>query len=447
MIKALAMSNTTVLICFMLLIFASFNPSRGYTLKLIHMDSPDSPYHIANDTLELRHKRWTELSERRYQYHFQELGVVLEGGPGAESRLYDDPIGLLMLAEFYLGTPGSRQLAVIMDTGSSFLWVVGEESPYWLGNYRFLYSSTCSLVSCRRDECRDVPRNNFGCDYLDYCYFIINYIGLDVRGVVATDTITFAAAGGGGSVNYLDIKFGFGLNMSKPENLGSKFRGTGVMGLSNWPSSIAVQVFDSRFSYCIGDLNDPEYGNNRLTFGGELEMQGMWTPILNFSSKIYVSLKKIVVQGEELDIDPTLFEGSLSSGGTIIDTGSPYSYLTDKAYRVFRAKINNTIPLTYGGDEAGKGDLDTLCRTNLWSSEVPIVKFVFDMGAELILDSKNLFHPSGKEDEQCMTIRVSFLGGANDKKVSIIGLLTQQMQHVGIDYNEGKIYFWESSCI
>ncbi|KAL9686774.1 hypothetical protein QQ045_031167 [Rhodiola kirilowii] len=127
--KVVAMSNT--LIFFILVVLASFNPSCEYTLKLVHVDSPGSPYYNANDTLELRYKRWEELSERRYEQHLQNMGN--EGEPIFQAPLLEYPRGL-MLAEFGLGRPSSPQLAVI-DTGSSFMWVVCEKSAYMPGNY------------------------------------------------------------------------------------------------------------------------------------------------------------------------------------------------------------------------------------------------------------------------------------------------------------------------
>uniref|UniRef100_A0A7N0UTX7 Peptidase A1 domain-containing protein n=1 Tax=Kalanchoe fedtschenkoi TaxID=63787 RepID=A0A7N0UTX7_KALFE len=216
--------------------------------------------------------------------------------------------------------------------------------------------------------------------------------------------------------------------------------GTGVMGLMNSRGSVASQ-FQSQFSYCIGDLRDSNHSFNTLALGYDAVLEGMWTPILNYSSKVYVRLQKILVAGEALDIDPIVFEGSIYGGGTVLDSGAPLSYLTDEAYRKLRAKVNESI----ADNTAGKSDLSTLCRDDLEEYEVPFVRFVFDRGAELFLGFSSLFHRASPR-KHCMSVRSSSSVGL-DEKLSLIGLYAQQLHNVGYDYNNGRVYFWESGCV
>ncbi|KAL9687565.1 hypothetical protein QQ045_031969 [Rhodiola kirilowii] len=122
-----AMSNSILIYCFMLLILSSlFKPSCEYTIKLIHIDSQDSPYYNANDTLELRYKRMAEISELRYRQIIQDLEEE------ARARLQADLVEarLKQVTRYLPSEDGLEAFSAILERFSieNFIWGVDDKS-------------------------------------------------------------------------------------------------------------------------------------------------------------------------------------------------------------------------------------------------------------------------------------------------------------------------------
>uniref|UniRef100_A0A7N1A9B6 Peptidase A1 domain-containing protein n=1 Tax=Kalanchoe fedtschenkoi TaxID=63787 RepID=A0A7N1A9B6_KALFE len=322
------------------------------------------------------------------------------------------------------GTPVKQQL-LAMDTGSSVTWVTCIGSAFQAGDYSYLKSTTCTLVTCADPGC--VPYGTLCVHQAAECPFTLKYFSsvASVDGIFVKDTITFSE-----NLSVPSMMFGCGFPKAP---IKEDFSGTGVMGLTNHPLSMASQ-FGSVFSYCIGNMHDPSYGFNTLILNDGL-LLGNSTPILNILSKIYVNLQSITVRGEVLDINPIIFDRDITHGGsgTIMDSGSPKTLLADVAYNALRDKLKQIMaPVS----------AEAMCFYNLQPSQVPEVEFIFEQGAKLSLGMGALFSPGESSPRvQCFNgvKPTSGMSGVLGN-VTLIGINAQQFHNIGYDYNAGKMY-------
>uniref|UniRef100_A0A7N0U6Y9 Peptidase A1 domain-containing protein n=1 Tax=Kalanchoe fedtschenkoi TaxID=63787 RepID=A0A7N0U6Y9_KALFE len=404
-------------------------------VKLVHIDSPASPYRRKYDSPERRDEIWTKLAASRLLqiYHHQVAKKEATDDPPINPyspRLSLDPSGVF-LASLGVGTPVKPQL-LAMDTGSSVTWVTCVASPFQAGDYSYLKSTTFMRVTCADPDC--VPYGAYCAYPADECPFTLKYMssGL-INGIFVKDTLTFSE-----NLKVPNMMFGCGFPEDAP--IREDFTGTGVMGLSNHPFYSMATQFGSVFSYCIGNMHDPSYGFNTLILNEGL-LLGNSTPILNIISKNYVNLKSITVRGEVLDINPIIFDRDISHGGTIMDSASAKTLLADDAYNALRDKLKQIMaPVS----------AEAMCFYNLQPSQVPEVQYIFEQGAKLSLGMEALFSPGQS------TPNVQCFNGVKPTSVTLeeflvrnltlIGINAQQFHNIGYDYTTGRMYISKTDC-
>ncbi|KAK3036321.1 hypothetical protein RJ639_031728 [Escallonia herrerae] len=207
----------------------------------------------------------------------------------------------------------------------------------------------------------------------------------------------------------------------------------GVMGLGNGHLSLARQQ-GTKFSYCIGNIDDRNYMHNRLILGNGAKLLGSSTPLDLYVDLYYLTLESISFDGRNLAISPTIFQRTQQgNGGVLIDSGAELTYLVGDAYEALRSAVElilngvlarATIP----------NQQTRLCYFGSLSqirTPFPVVRFHFSEGATLELGIENLFQVVGNG---IICLSVEKADGKTPRDVSIIGLFMQQNHNIGEEF-------------
>ncbi|KAJ7955697.1 Eukaryotic aspartyl protease family protein [Quillaja saponaria] len=226
-------------------------------------------------------------------------------------------------------------------------------------------------------------------------------------------------------------------------------RHAGVFGLAYRITSIVHKLGDQgskKFSYCIGNLTDPDYGYNTLTLGDGAEVEGDSTPLDVYGGHYHVSLDGISLGEKRLEIDPNTFElnrtAIMVKTGVTIDTGTPYTWLAPAAFHELYNKVKEKLDeFLNQWSEPGR-----LCYEGNVINDLtgfPVVTFYFAGGAELAMDTESMFIQS-EPKAFCMTVLENKEN--NQSKFTIIGLLAQQYYNVAYDINSRKLSLQRIDC-
>jgi hypothetical protein len=117
-------------------------------------------------------------------------------------------------------------------------------------------------------------------------------------GVIATEQLIFGSSDEGtNAVN--NVLFGCSHRNGNYKDR----RFTGVFGLGSGITSVVNQM-GSKFSYCIGNIADPDYSYNQLVLSEGVNMEGYSTPLDVVDGHYQVILEGISVGETRLVIDP-----------------------------------------------------------------------------------------------------------------------------------------------
>ncbi|KAK3028576.1 hypothetical protein RJ639_039267 [Escallonia herrerae] len=401
--------------------------------KLIHYDSVRSPFHNASATI-------TDLATRSLERSITHLSSLRAA---TMDETPEDIRGAMFagtgcfLVSMNIGERMVPQL-VLMDTSSSLLWVhcfpcVGchSSSPIFDPSQ----SSTYYPLPCDHDPyCRahcDQQRNE--------CTYSVTYTdGASSSENIATEKLTFITTEVGSTAS--DIRFGCGRVIQEPDPQLS-----GVMGLGYAETSLANQLAN-KFSYCIGNIHNPDYSYNRLILGDGAIIRGDSTPLEVYKTFYYLTLEGISVGDNRLPIDPHVFQRSRHGhGGVLIDSGTEWTYLVRDAYetltgeveRIIGAKLmraylpNSPEQLCYYGD------------VNRDLVDFPVMTFHFGGKANFKLYRENLFEPI-IQGGFCLSIDVA--NGNTPRDANVIGVVAQQYHNIAYDLSTMTLSFYTIDC-
>ncbi|GLU10538.1 hypothetical protein SLE2022_273320 [Rubroshorea leprosula] len=336
-----------------------------------------------------------------------------------------------------LGEPPVPQL-LVMDSGSDLLWTQCLPCINCFKQFTPIFdpskSSTYKTLPCTSPSCT-VGSSEDKCDPNNNCEFDMTYAdGSTANGVIATEKVTLTTSDEG-MTSVLDVLIGCG-----HENQGIYGQTSGVLGLG--PENVSlVRKLGSKFSYCIGNIRDPQYSYNQLILGNDAVLQGDNTPLDIYNGFYYLTMEGIRIGEKRLNIDRGAFERTASGeGGTVIDSGTTVSFLVEAAYEPLSAEV---ISLLQGKLER-VNDPTFLCYKGDISRDLtgfPVVTFEFAGGAELGLDVLSLFIDNGS-GEFCMAVQES----RNDDQWNMIGVLAQQNYNVGYDLVGKQLTFQRIDC-
>ncbi|KAL5753082.1 hypothetical protein ACOSP7_023253 [Xanthoceras sorbifolium] len=359
--------------------------------------------------------------------------------PNARMRLYDD----LLLNGYYttrlwIGTPPQR-FALIVDTGSTVTYVPcstceqcgRHQDPKFQPDLSSTYQSVKCNIDCNCDQDRV------------QCVYERQYAEMSSSsGVLGEDILSF-----GNESELAPQRAVFGCENVETGDLYSQ-HADGIMGLGRGDLSVVDQlvekgVISDSFSLCYGGM---DIGGGAMVLGGISPPADMvFAHSDPLRSPYYnIDLKKILVAGKPLSLNPKVFDGK---HGTVLDSGTTYAYLPEAAFVAFKEAIMKelqSLKQIRGPDpnyndicfSGGSSDVTKLSDT------FPAVEMAFGNGQKLLVSPENyLFRHSKVRGAYCLGI---FQNGKDP--TTLLGGIIVRNTLVMYDREHSKIGFWKTNC-
>ncbi|GER36665.1 Core-2/I-branching beta-1,6-N-acetylglucosaminyltransferase family protein, partial [Striga asiatica] len=385
---------------------AVINPSNNTTkliLPLIHRHAILRPFPNTTTSNSTNHANYNNSLSR-------DIDV--------RSLLIPDQEAMGFLVNISIGEPSVPQL-LALDSGSSLTWVqplmcrgcTPAQGPIYDPGASSTYKplSCASLYQCIQhsefSNCRKDSRCTYSVDYLDTSHS---------TGVLALEKFTFVTSEGGTSV-ISDLAFGYG-----HESTGNLQRVSGILGLQVLNEHSLVSRLGNRFSYCLGNISDPNYPYSRLALGSGAVIEGFSTPLRFLQDGYVVSLRGISMGGKNLDI----FKENGFEYQMLVDTGSTLISLERGAYEEVSGAVGELLD-----ERLSRFGTDRLCYLGDLRRDLegfPLVTLLLEEGAEVYLGVESIFR---RENDEvfCLAMKVAISGN------NIIGAYAQQYYNVGFD--------------
>ncbi|XP_049376760.1 aspartic proteinase CDR1-like [Solanum stenotomum] len=435
-INTKAFTLMLVLLSFFHLSLVSDSKSvNGFTLDLMHRDSPLSPYHDPSNTP-------FERLQKVFHRSFSQASFF--GGksvPSIQSTLTPNEGEFLM--KISIGTPPIDTF-VIADTGSDLTWTQCEPCDNCFKQLTPIFnpknSSSYKTIGCHNKLCQRSRCNNNTCNYL-VIYGDLSH----TRGDLSSETFTFASSSGK-NVSIPNIVFGCG-----HDNGGSFTNVTsGIIGLGGGNVSIVNQMhheIKGKFSYCLIPLElllDSSNATSHINFGDNAIVSGpgiISTPIYKKESPTfyYLNLKGISIGNKTLEFkSSSISQPGYDLGNIVIDSGTTSTYVPDGFYLNLESLLMRSINATRKDDPFKRLDL---CYASNENGTIDVPKIVAHFtNADLELLTSNIF-TQVVEGIVCLTI---VPGGSN--QISILGNLAQANFLIGYDLMANKVSFKPTDC-
>lgn len=442
-------SSSSPSVIFILLLVCVSNISgiadavNGFTVELIHRDSPKSPFY--NPTLTPT-QRITDAARRSINRanHFLKTknSSASVSTNAAEATIIAN--GAEYLMEFSLGTPPVKILA-IADTGSDLIWTQCKPCTRCYTQNDPLFdsskSSTYKKVSCPTSLCTSLYGTACSSSgSKPVCKYSASYgDGSFSNGDIATETLTLSSTSSS-SVVLPEIIIGCGHNNSgsfKPQE-------SGIVGLGGGTESLVTQISSSisgKFSYCLvpSFSSSSTDTTSKLNFGSNAVVSGegaVSTPLVAKDPNTFYFLTLEAISVGSTRIPFTAGSSSVEEGNIIIDSGTTLTLLPDDFYSRLEAEVVNAVSAT-------RIDFPTsglsLCFEASDPQQIgaPDITVHFK-GAEVKLRLGNSFVLAA-DSEVCFTF-------ASSASLAIYGNLSQNDFLVGYDNVGQTVTFQPTDC-
>ncbi|PIA60098.1 hypothetical protein AQUCO_00400766v1 [Aquilegia coerulea] len=441
----------------LLLIQSVIANCNGFSLKLIHMDSKESPHYPGNLTIEERVERLCKQTDARLNYYVAKMNQFGNLQPEmVRSRISFQ--GSYYLAKIGLGTfdhspqqPSYRNYNLIVDTGSELTWTqcepckgFNQTQPVFpvekSKSYRWLGCNSHSL--CYRDVCQH-----------DLCSYKIKYVtNQSSEGYLGIDKFTFELDNG--ATEIVDgLVFGCGHIQKDFKFITTPNQVNGILGMGTGPRSLINQLGNraqGRFSYCIPRWKeDGDASNIFLRFGNEAKFRqgGLPAHTVPFTVEkakptYYIKLLDISVAGNRFHFPPGYFDlrqDGTGRGGCFIDSGTPLSVLPQDAYM----RVRNAVASFWAQQQLPvkqKPDQDHLLCYEIPrpGQRFPLIIFHF-LNVDFTIQAGAFLHAG---DAICLAFKPSH----NNSGISIIGGLAQSNYRFLFDLAAKTVSFAQEEC-
>ncbi|KAL4599214.1 hypothetical protein ACB092_11G111400 [Castanea dentata] len=420
---ALATTFSIVILCSLSLIEAS---NDGFSLELIHRDSPKSPFYDPSETPQQRLANALHRSINRVN-HFRPTSSFSTNALSSEII----PNKGEYLMQYAVGTPPVQVLG-IADTGSDLTWLQCAPCTNCYNQTDPVFdpakSSTYKTVPCTAPQCNSLSGSCVGANK---CSYSVKYgDGSSSGGDLALDTVTL-----GSTASFPKTVIGCGHDNSGI--FGAK--GSGIVGLGSSETSLVSQLSTSiagKFSYCLIPFDKPD-ATSKLNFGTNAVVSGpgtVTTPLATNQNDVYYTLTL-----EAISVGPTKITSTsakAAGGNIIIDSGTTLTLLPSDLYTGFEAALKAQIKVAVVKDP---NETFNLCFDSPQSTfKVPTIVAHFTGGADVTLSAPNTF--VGDETISCM----AFIPAGDS--VAIFGNLAQADQLVGYDIVKKTVSFKPTDC-
>ncbi|PRQ37324.1 putative nepenthesin [Rosa chinensis] len=341
------------------LIQANNHGERGFTVELIHRDSPFSPLY---NPLETPSKRVANALQRSINHANRIFKATSFTSNWPQSTIMPDTGEYLM--EISIGTPPVEILGTA-DTASDLSWI--------------------QCIPCRTS-----------CSNEEICHYEITYGDKSYsNGIVATDTITFGSTTRQ-PFRLPQIILGCGHNNS------GLFReaASGMIGLARGSASLISQMdstIDGRFSYCqVHAIWKPNSTvTSKMNFGSRAVVSGfrvVSTPLLTGDPNMSFYFLRLEAMNVGLKRFQYYTNGTASTklgkGNIIIDAGTTLTYLRKDVYGKLESAMSEAIKLERVNDTQHHLNL---CYKTYSDIKAPIITAHFTSGTKLKLKALNTF--------------------------------------------------------
>ncbi|ESW21199.1 hypothetical protein PHAVU_005G050500 [Phaseolus vulgaris] len=413
---------------------ANESPS-GFTVDLIHRDSPLSPFYNPSLTPS---QRIINAALRSISRLNRVSNLLDQNNKLPQSVLI--PHNGEYLMRFYIGTPPVERLA-IAETGSDLIWVQCSPCascfPQSTPLFQPLKSSTFMPTTCRSQPCTLLLPEQKGCGKSGECIYTYKYGDQYSfsEGLLSTETLRFDSQGGVQTVAFPNSFFGCGFYNNI--TVFPSYKLTGIMGLGAGPLSLVSQIGDQighKFSYCLLPLGSTS--TSKLKFGNESIITGegvVSTPMIIkpwLPTYYFLNLEAVTVAQKTVPTGST-------DGNVIIDSGTLLTYLGESFYYNFAASLQESLAVELVQDVLSPLPFCFPYRDNF---VFPEIAFQFT-GARVSLKPANLFVMTEDRNTVCLMIAPSPVSG-----ISIFGSFSQIDFQVEYDLEGKKVSFQPTDC-
>nr|GMD71753.1 aspartic proteinase CDR1-like [Ipomoea batatas] len=378
---------------------AKENGYGGFTVELIHRDSPASPLYKPL------------LSQRqRMSIAFHNSMNRAAGAASASVQVLPDPKGTYLI-RLSVGGPNPAAKLAVADTGSDLIWL-----------------QCCSHYPPIHDNCSHKKPPVFNPNDS------LTYKPIPCHSKACSDAVS-----GGENASFPDVIFGCGFK-NHFENNDTEV--SGIVGLGSSPFSLINQIGGARFSYCLVPLSNLNVSSTLHIGHRSTAVHGgpgvVSTPLVIKHPKIfyYLTLLSISVGNKTLNLVEESSK-SVSKGNIFIDSGTTFSFLPADIYLKLEETVKNSISLK--PMEPNRRRFLRLCYRDLRAEDVPIITARFDGGGELKLKAVNSFVDIGDG--------VGCLGFAPTKGVPVFGNVAHTNFLVEYDVEKMVVSFVPTDCV
>ncbi|XVF42747.1 hypothetical protein PTKIN_Ptkin01aG0388900 [Pterospermum kingtungense] len=405
----------------------------GFSVELVHRDSPRSPLYNLSETNSARVTNTLRSSFNRV-HRFKPTSLVSTEAPEADI-IANSGIYLMSIS---VGTP-SFDIVAVADTGSDIIWTQCKPcNPCFQQNSPLFdpsQSSTYQILPCNASQCENI--GNSSCSSNKLCQYSISYLdGSYSKGDVAADTLALPSTTG--SPFAVPKAFiGCGHN-----NSGTAFDGktSGIIGLGGGNLSLISQLGTSiagKFSYCLLPL-DHTGQSSKMNFGSNAIVSGSGTvstpltknpPPMTF---YFLTLEGISVGTNRIKFNGSVF--GTDEGNIVIDSGTTLTLLPEEFYSELESAVSSQIRATR---VQGPMAALNLCYDARSDFAVPDITIHFT-NADVQLQKLNAF--------VLVSPTVSCFTFAGVKDVAVYGNLAQMNFLIGYDTDNQTVSFKPTDC-
>ena len=409
----------------------------GFSLDLIHRDSPHSPLFDPSKT---RTERLTDAFRRSVS----RVGLfrpTAMAGDGIQSSLVPSAGEYLM--NLSIGTPPVPVVA-IADTGSDLTWTqcrpcnscYKQVVPFFDPQK----SSTYTDCSCGTSYCLALGKDG-SCNEQKHCTFNYSYAdGSFTRGNLAAETLTGSSTVGK-PVSFPGFVFGCG------HSSGGIFdeNSSGIVGLGGGQLSLISQLestIKGFFSYCLQPASGDSSVSGRINFGTSGMVPGSGTvssPLVrkgNDTSFYYLTLEGFSVGKKRLRYKRLSEKAEVEEGNIIVDSGTTYTFIPENLYSELEKSVENSIK-KIGKRVKDPNGIFSLCYNTTREINAPIITAHL-RDANVELQPLNTF-TRVQEDMVCFTLMPTL-------DVGVFGNMAQVNFLVGFDLKKNRVSFKPTDC-
>ncbi|OMO82520.1 Peptidase A1, partial [Corchorus capsularis] len=394
------------------------------------------PHHPSSDRYQILNNLVTSSVSRAHhlKHPHPKTKAKAETNTTVSSSLIKTPIyphsygGYTINLEF--GTP-PQSLSFIMDTGSSLTWfpctsrylcsecVFPNVDPKKIPTFMPKLSSSTKIVGCQNPKCsllfgpnvesrcEDCAPGTKNCTQRCPPYIIQYGLGA-TAGLLLVENLVFPHK------TFDDFLVGCSILSNRQP--------AGIAGFGRSSESLPTQLGLKKFSYCLVSRRFDDTGissNMVLETGsdsGDAKTPGLsYTPFFKnevstrpvFKEFYYVILRKILVGDAHVKVPYSfLVPGSDGNGGTIVDSGSTFTFMERPVYepvaKEFEKQMGNYSRAKEVETKSGLGPCFNISGRK--SINVPELIFKFKGGAKMALPLANYFSFVGEDDVVCLMI-------------------------------------------